>query len=309
MKYVIGIVVLALIAGAVWLLGTSGTEPGWSADRVRERLTPGPAAGSAAQSTMQNVNIHLMNPNGNEDKPAAKPDKPSAPENLQDRFDPKSPDPTRSWSNAAKVKAPVNYMTAVLQYLGKKQNEVKTIRFDIGVTCQEWESKYREAEKNTRASLAILQEAVQVYKQAEKTKSWPVDYAYRTYTKQELELKLNELEKRYLAALAEQNRIRNGLARLRDTLRKQDNTMEELSLRIKTYSDNLELVRSGKLTGNVEDFLKSLERSVASQEQLLRESQQQAEKEIFAAAVHERHEAAGNLPDILRRYDSAGPEK
>ena len=79
--------------------------------------------------------------------------------------------------------------------------------------------------------------------------------------------------------------------------------------RTKQYQTEAKRVQSAQKFTNEADFLKSLERSVASQEQLLRESQQQAEKEIFAASVHERHEAAGNLPDILRKYDSAGPEK
>ena len=79
--------------------------------------------------------------------------------------------------------------------------------------------------------------------------------------------------------------------------------------RTKQYQTEAKRVQSAQKFTNEADFLKSLERSVASQEQLLRESQQQAEKEVFAPAVQERQEAAGNLPDILKRYDTAGQTK
>ena len=318
MKTLLIIVVIVGIVGTAWLLGTKRGDSNWSADRVRDNITGQKTSDEPAKEKpvkenknqivsvsgqVQNVNIHVGNL---PEQTAEEQKKNTAPaekkDNLKDRPDPKNPDPTRSWSNADKVKAPVDYMNAVLTYLQKKKKEVEVLRFDIGVSCKTWESKLAKAEKNARADLAVLREAVGIYKECEKQQTWPASFAYRSYTKKEFILKLNDLEKRCRASRAEASHIQNGLNRLQDTLRLQDRSMELLAARIQTYTDNLELVRSGKISGKIEDFLKSLDNSVGVQEQLLRQSQQKAEKEVFAGAAQERSEAAGNLDSILKKY-------
>lgn len=87
---------------------------------------------------------------------------------------------------------------------------------------------------------------------------------------------------------------------------KHDREMARLDREIKIYSENLELVRSGKVTGEMVKFMEALDKSVADQAQLAKESQIEAEEVVFSRRCR-KAEAAASRDDILKKYGT--PEK
>ena len=181
------------------------------------------------------------------------------------------------------------------------------MRFDVGTTLQEWEQKLEKSEKTMKGREAVLRDAARTYQQAAKNNSWPVDFTYRDYNEAEMTLKLSDCHQEFLRSQAEVRRVRQGVARLRNTSLKHDREMARLDREIKIYSENLELVRSGKVTGEMVKFMEALDKSVADQAQLAKESQIEAEEVVFMPASAEKAEAAASRDDILKKYGI--PEK
>lgn len=314
MKWLWSIVLLVLVGGGIWLLGTSKEDKGWSPDRVRENVAGTIRSEKKPEvSNVQTVHINLGEKTASEaernegDKTSPKSAAASQPDNLKKAVDSASSDPTRSWSTEEKTARPVEYMNSVLAYLDQKRVKLRNMRFDVGITLQEWEQKLEKSEKTMKGREAVLRDAARTYQQAAKNNSWPVDFAYRDYNEVEMTLKLSDCHREFLRSQAEVRRIRQGVARLRDTSMKHDREMARLDREIKIYSENLELVRSGKVTGEMVKFMEALDKSVADQAQLAKESQIEAEEVVFMPASAEKAEAAASRDDILKKYGT--PEK
>ena len=314
MKWFWSIVLLVLVGGGIWLLGTSKEDKGWSPDRVRENVAGTVRSEKKPEvSNVQTVHISLGEKTASEaerneeDKTSPKSAAASQSDNLKKTVDSASSDPTRSWSTEEKTARPVEYMNSVLAYLDRKRAELRNMRFDVGTTLQEWEQKLEKSEKTMKGREAVLRDAARTYQQAAKNNSWPVDFAYRDYNEAEMTLKLSDCHREFLRSQAEVRRIRQGVARLRDTSMKHDREMARLDREIKIYSENLELGRSGKVTGEMVKFMEALDKSVADQAQLAKESQIEAEEVVFMPAGAEKAEAAASRDDILKKYGT--PEK
>ena len=76
----------------------------------------------------------------------------------------------------------------------------------------------------------------------------------------------------------------------------------QLEKEIQIYSDNLELIRSGKINSEIADFMKKLDKTVADQREIHKENLETAEREVFRPAETLRSEAEASLEEILRDY-------
>ena len=203
MNYAISIIVLILLLGGIWLLGTSEKNPEWSTGQVRENVSQLVRKEKSSDSPLQQtINISLDHPAQQE--PAGTVHAVPAADNLRSRIEPDSSDPTRSWSTEAKVARPVEYMNQVLAYLKKRRVELRNMRFDVGTTLQEWELKKKRSSRNVKGCDAVLREAVAAYQKAEAENSWPVDFAYRDYSKKEMMLKLKDYVRQSMLRLQKQ---------------------------------------------------------------------------------------------------------
>ena len=174
-------------------------------------------------------------------------------------------------------------MNQVLVYLKKRRMELRNMRFDVGTTRQEWELKKKRTSRNVKGCEAVLREAVAAYVKVEANNSWPVDFAYRDYSKKEMELKLYDYRENLRKAEEEDKKISHGLTLLRDTSQRQDREIRQLEKEIQIYSDNLELIR-------------------ADQQQLHAENLQTAEREVLQPVATRRSEADATLEDILKDF-------
>ena len=301
MKNIAIAVALLVILGGIWLLGTSEKNPEWSTGQVRDNVSQLVRKEKSSDSPMQQtINISLDHPAQQE--PAGTTHGVPAADNLRRRVEPDSSDPTRSWSAEAKVARPVEYMNQVLVYLKKKRSELRNMRFDVGTTLQEWELKKKRSSRNVKGCEAVLREAVAAYQKAEADNSWPVDFAYRDYSKKEMALKLQEYHINLKDARDEDKKIAQGLELLRDASLEQDHEIRQLEKEIQIYEDNLELIRSGKINSEIADFMKKLDKTVADQKQIHEENLQTAERKIFLPAKTRQREADDSLEDILRDF-------
>ena len=305
MNYAISIIVLILLLGGIWLLGTSEKNPEWSTGQVRENVSQLVRKEKSSDSPLQQtINISLDHPAQQE--PAGTVHAVPAADNLRSRIEPDSSDPTRSWSTEAKVARPVEYMNQVLAYLKKRRVELRNMRFDVGTTLQEWELKKKRSSRNVKGCEAVLREAVAAYQKAEAENSWPVDFAYRDYSKEEMQTKLYDCRSNLEKAEQEDQKISQGLDLLRNTSQEQDYKIRQLEKEIQLYEDNLELIRSGKINSEIADFMKKLDKTVADRKQIHEENLQTAEREIFLPAKTRQRETEESLENILRDF---GAEK
>ena len=305
MNYAISIIVLILLLGGIWLLGTSEKNPEWSTGQVRENVSQLVRKEKSSDSPLQQtINISLDHPAQQE--PAGTVHAVPAADNLRSRIEPDSSDPTRSWSTEAKVARPVEYMNQVLAYLKKRRVELRNMRFDVGTTLQEWELKKKRSSRNVKGCEAVLREAVAAYQKAEAENSWPVDFAYRDYSKEEMQTKLYDCRSNLEKAEQEDQKISQGLDLLRNTSQEQDYKIRQLEKEIQLYEDNLELIRSGKINSEIADFMKKLDKTVADRKQIHEENLQTAEREIFLPAKSRQRETEESLENILRDF---GAEK
>lgn len=305
MNYAISIIVLILLLGGIWLLGTSEKNPEWSTGQVRENVSQLVRKEKSSDSPLQQtINISLDHPAQQE--PAGTVHAVPAADNLRSRIEPDSSDPTRSWSTEAKVARPVEYMNQVLAYLKKRRVELRNMRFDVGTTLQEWELKKKRSSRNVKGCEAVLREAVAAYQKAEAENSWPVDFAYRDYSKEEMQTKLYDCRSNLENAEQEDQKISQGLDLLRNTSQEQDYKIRQLEKEIQLYEDNLELIRSGKINSEIADFMKKLDKTVADRKQIHEENLQTAEREIFLPAKTRQRETEESLENILRDF---GAEK
>ena len=305
MNYAISIIVLILLLGGIWLLGTSEKNPEWSTGQVRENVSQLVRKEKSSDSPLQQtINISLDHPAQQE--PAGTVHAVPAADNLRSRIEPDSSDPTRSWSTEAKVARPVEYMNQVLAYLKKRRVELRNMRFDVGTTLQEWELKKKRSSRNVKGCEAVLREAVAAYQKAEAENSWPVDFAYRDYSKEEMQTKLYDCRSNLENAEQEDQKISQGLDLLRNTSQEQDYKIRQLEKEIQLYEDNLELIRSGKINSEIADFMKKLDKTVADRKQIHEENLQTAEREIFLPAKSRQRETEESLENILRDF---GAEK
>ena len=301
MKNIAIAVALLVILGGIWLLGTSEKNPEWSTGQVRDNVSQLVRKEKSSDSPMQQtINISLDHPAQQE--PAGTTHGVPAADNLRRRVEPDSSDPTRSWSAEAKVARPVEYMNQVLVYLKKKRSELRNMRFDVGTTLQEWELKKKRSSRNVKGCEAVLRKAAVAYQKAEAENSWPLDFAYRDYSKEEMQIKLYDYRSNLKKAEKEDQKISQGLALLRDTSMRQDREILQLEKEIQIYEDNLELIRSGKINSEIADFMKKLDKTVADQKEIHKENLQTAEREVFRPAETLRTETEASLEEILRDY-------
>ena len=321
MRTILIIVLVLLIAGGVaWF----GFGRGKSSTRaLREKLSTmlteespgGPAAtaaegkaaaeapaGGSVQNQNTTVNIQLTG-----SAPAVASATPAAP--ATETTEAKAPaaetepeNPVTSWTTADKTNKPVEYMNAVLDYFRSRRQKLQDIRFEVGVSMHEWESRLEKSQKDVRASEAMLREAVKVYQAAVKDNAWPADFAYRDYTRPELEKKIAACYETLQKNQAEARRLSQGLKLLRDTTEKQERALAGLDDDIKLYTDKLELLRSGKLNANIEEYIQSFDKSLNDQRTLYEINQKQLEEQILMPALELESKVADNLDDILKQF-------
>ena len=315
MKNVAIAVFLIIIIGGIWMLGTTEKDSNWSTGQVRENVSQFVESEKRANSALQQtININ-MSPTGSEknadafleimsELPETSVEQSQTPQkdNLRKAPDPDDPNPARSWSTEEKCARPVEYMNQVLAYLKEKRSELRNMRFEVGTTLHEWELKKKQTSRNVKGCEAVLRKAAAAYQKAEAENSWPLDFAYREYSKEEMQIKLNDYSENLKKAKDEDSKISNGLSRLRDTSMNQDHEIQKLEEEIKIYEDNLELIRSGKINSKIEDFMQKLDQAVADQEEFYKESLQTAEKEVLLPAETTRSEAESNLDSILQEF-------
>lgn len=203
MKNIAIAVALLVILGGIWMLGTTEKNSNWSTGQLRENISQfienEKRPDSALQQTI-NINMNSSGTKNNtDDFPAlqtalpetpAEQRKPQQKDNLRKALDPNDPDPSRSWTTEAKTARPVEYMNQVLAYLKKRRIELRNMRFEVGTTLQEWELKKKRSSRNVKGCEAVLRKAAVAYQKAETDNSWPVDFAYRDYSKEEMQIKL-----------------------------------------------------------------------------------------------------------------------
>lgn len=271
MKNIAIAVVLLVILGGIWMLGTTEKDSNWSTGQVRKNVSQfvenEKRSNSALQQTI-NINTNSSEAGKNVDgsfkglsglpKKTAEQMKQQPKDKLRQTADPNDPDPSRSWTTEAKTSRPVEYMNQVLAYLKKRRMELRNMRFEVGTTLQEWELKKKRISRNVKGCEAILRKAAVAYQKAEAENSWPVDFAYRDYTKEEMQIKLSDYRSNLRKAEEEDRKISQGLFLLRDTSKRQDREILQLEKEIQIYSDNLELIRSGKINSEIADFMKKL---------------------------------------------------
>lgn len=315
MKNIAIAVVVLVILGGIWMLGTTEKNSNWSTGQLRKNISQfienEKRSDSALQQTI-NINMNSSEAGKNMDDSSkdlsglpgktAEQVKPQPKDNLRKTADPNDPDPSRSWSTEAKTARPVEYMNQVLAYLKKRRVELRNMRFDVGTTLQEWKLKKKRSSRNVKGCDAVLREAVAAYQKAEADNSWPVDFAYRDYSKKEMMLKLKDYHMNLKKAEEEDKKIAQGLERLQDTSKEQDHKIRQLENEIQIYSDNLELIRSGKINSRIADFMKKLDETVADQKEIYKENLETAEREVFQPAKTRQREANASLEEILRDY-------
>ena len=315
MKNIAIAVVVLVILGGIWMLGTTEKNSNWSTGQLRKNISQfienEKRSDSALQQTI-NINMNSAEAGKNVDdfskglsglpEKAAEQVKQQPKDNLRKTADPNNPDPSRSWTTEAKTARPVEYMNQVLAYLKKRRVELRNMRFDVGTTLQEWELKKKRSSRNVKGCDAVLREAVAAYQKAEAENSWPVDFAYRDYSKQEMMLKLKDYHMNLKKAEEEDKKIAQGLERLQDASQEQNHKIRQLEKEIQIYEDNLELIRSGKINSEIADFMKKLDKTVADQKQVHEENLQTAEREVFQPAKTRQREADASLEEILKDY-------
>ena len=315
MKNIAIAVGLLVILGGIWMLGTTEKDSNWSTGQVRKNVSQfienEKRSNSALQQTI-NINTNSSEAEKNVDgsskglsglpKKTAEQMKQQPKDKLRQTADPNDPDPSRSWTTEAKTSRPVEYMNQVLAYLKKRRMELRNMRFEVGTTLQEWELKKKRISRNVKGCEAILRKAAVAYQKAEAENSWPVDFAYRDYTKEEMQIKLSDYRSNLRKAEEEDRKISQGLFLLRDTSKRQDREILQLEKEIQIYSDNLELIRSGKINSEIADFMKKLDKTVADQREIHKENLETAEREVFRPAETLRSEAEASLEEILRDY-------
>ena len=182
------------------------------------------------------------------------------------------------------------------------------MRFEVGTTLQEWELKKKRISRNVKGCEAILRKAAVAYQKAEAENSWPVDFAYRDYTKEEMQIKLSDYRSNLRKAEEEDRKISQGLFLLRDTSKRQDREILQLEKEIQIYSDNLELIRSGKINSEIADFMKKLDKTVADQREIHKENLETAERESEVSAAGKNREK--KLVKAYEKFNSAAvPER
>ena len=315
MKNIAIAVVLLVILGGIWMLGTSEKDSNWSTNQVRKNVSQfvenEKRPDSALQQTI-NINMNSAEAGKNMDDSSkglsglpgktAEQVKPQLKDNLRKTADPNDPDPSRSWTTEAKTARPVEYMNQVLAYLKKRRVELRNMRFDVGTTLQEWELKKKRSSRNVKGCEAVLRKAAVAYQKAEAENSWPVDFAYRDYSKEEMQIKLHDYRSNLKRAEKEDQKISQGLALLRETSMRQNRDIRQLEKEIQIYEDNLELIRSGKINSEIADFMKKLDKTVSDQKEIHNENLETAEREVFRPAETLRSEAEASLEEILRDY-------
>lgn len=223
-------------------------------------------------------------------------------EKLTIAHDPKNPNPMLAWSDEDKVKAPVRYYTAVLDYLKQQRYNVQRDRFTIGKQSKIFENKLKAAKDEVVGNLAMLRKAVKIAIDAEKTNAWPVNFAYRSYSRDEFKLKICELKKQYMVSRIRAVRMENFSQAMKDRLRLHDQQLERFENDIAVISDNIEMIRSGKLTDITKDRIRQLDEALAENRHNLDETMRQAEKDVNRPVVLEQAEAEGSYEDILKEY-------
>lgn len=315
MKNIAIAVALLVILGGIWMLGTTEKNSNWSTNQVRKNVSQfvenEKHPDSALQQTI-NINMNSSEVEKNVDgsskglsglpEKKAEPVKQQPKDKLRQTADPNDPDPSRSWTTEAKTSRPVEYMNQVLAYLKKRRMELRNMRFEVGTTLQEWELKKKRTSRNVKGCEAVLRKAAVAYQKAEAENSWPLDFAYRDYTKEEMQIKLSDYRLNLKKAEEEDRKISQGLSLLRDTSQRQDREILQLEKEIQIYSDNLELIRSGKINSEIADFMKKLDTTVADQREIHQENLEAAEREVLRPAETLRSEAETSLEEILRDY-------
>jgi hypothetical protein len=272
----------------------------------------------AAGAQNQTVNINISGDTNNaaadqkkavdgkiaaEDKKA--PD-PAKQEKLAPKYDPNSPNPTESWTNDEKVKAPVRYYTVLLEYLKEQKYKVQRDRFTIGKQSKIFEQKLKEAQLDVAGNRAMLEKAARIAIEANKNDAYPVSFAYKTYTRDEFKIKIYELRNKYNASRIRAVRMENFSQSMKDRLHVHDQQLELLENGIRECAENIEMFRSDKLTDITKERIKKLDDALAESSHSLEETMRKAEQNVNKPVVLEQSEAEMNYEDILKKF---GPQK
>lgn len=223
-------------------------------------------------------------------------------ENLEIAYKPGDPNPLYSWTTEQKVNAPVKYHAAVIGYLEGQMKKITRERFSIGVTAKNFESKLKTAQRNERGCLAVLKQAAKAFQKARKDNDWPVYFAYKEYSMAELTLKLHDLKRKYTVAKQNVKRVTAANDMLQQRLRLHNQQFDKFEQSLEEYKQNLELIRSGKITESTLETIKQLDKAMNESLAFKDETMRQAEKTVFQPYTEDTSNAEDSLESILKEF-------
>lgn len=218
-------------------------------------------------------------------------------ENLEIAYKPGDPNPLYSWTTEQKVNAPVKYHAAVIGYLEGQMKKITRERFSIGVTSKNFESELKSARKNERGCRAVLKKAINAHLKAEKDNEWPVYFAFREYRKEDFKIKVDDLIKKYRAAKRNVQRIRSANDTLQKRLRLHNQQFDHFEQCLEEYKQNLELIRSGKITESTLATIKKLDKAMNESLAFKDETLRKAEDTVFKPYVADEADAEANAEE------------
>lgn len=260
-------------------------------------------------SSSGQVVVNVINNNGNNNKvgetgtlPQEDPEENEKEERLSRLYNPEDPNPVYSWKEEEKVKAPVRYHQAVLEYLNAQEAKIKTSRNSVGVTMRIWEKELDDLRLKVKGNEAALRNAAKVYREAKVKNEWPVSFAYQTFQEEAFSLEILDLSQKYQRSKNEEVRIENGYNMLVDSIRKYDKELELFSEQIRRFSKNLELIRSAGLTEKSLESIKEMDTAFAESEEALSTIMRDFGNDLFPSIANDKYEAELNLDEILEKY-------
>lgn len=284
MKNVLLFVIICAIVGVVYLLGTGENGKGWSHETVRKNISPK----SGQPPVEENVNTEK--------------EKTKLKEVDIDPVVKDSRSPLNLWNFQRKAEAPVDYMNEMLTYLSRRREEITATRTNMSATLYNWQQKLENQQKLFRGKEAVLKEAVLVYQKAEKENKWPVDFAYRSYDKNELQRRIVQSEKELKETASDLKRVQLGVHLLQDSVNKSSAQLQHVEHGIRIFQERLELFRNGTLSASIDDFIKELDKIAAEQTTFADDSIKKAQDTIFAEEIRVKSEVSSSFESILKQY-------
>ena len=282
MKSLLLFVIICVIIGAVYLFGTGENGEKWSHETLRENLLP-----KKTQTPMENYEREKSESKEEEAGVVTAKD---------------SQNPQNSWDFQRKSESPVDYMNEMLVYLTRKRKEISATRTNMSMTLYNWQQKQKNQQKLLCGKDAVLREAVLIYLKAEKGNEWPVDFAYRSYGKNELQFRIVQLEKELKETDLDFRRVQRGVRLLQDSVNKSSVQLQHVEHGIRVFQERLELFRNGTLSASIDDFIKELDKLAAEQTAFADDSIKKAQDTIFAGEIRVKSEVSSSFESILKQY-------